>query len=129
MPSVLDACAMIAYLRGEPGAAVVKDHIAAPGCFAHGVNLCEVAYKFSLAANEQTAEEALLDLGRVGVHPREDLDLEFRRAACRSKVRYPQLSLADCLALALAQRLRAAVVTSDRAFRHATQEVEVVLIR
>ena len=129
MPAVLDACAMIAYLRGEPGAEVVKRHMEAPNCFAHGLNLCEVAYKFALAADDQTAEEALLDLGRVGVRPREDLDPEIRRSACRFKVRHSHLSLADCFALALAQRLEAALVTSDREFRRAGREVEVVIIR
>ena len=41
---VLDACALIAYLRAEAGASVVGDALAdsANTCFAHGVNLCEV---------------------------------------------------------------------------------------
>lgn len=43
---VLDACAMIAWLRGEPGAAVVDLAIRDVNsqCLAHALNLCEVFY-------------------------------------------------------------------------------------
>ena len=41
---VLDACAMIAYLRSEPGAEVVSHLLKQPAgrCAAHAINLCEV---------------------------------------------------------------------------------------
>lgn len=41
---VLDACAIIAYLRDEPGASEVADVLLNPEyqCFAHSINLCEV---------------------------------------------------------------------------------------
>jgi uncharacterized protein with PIN domain len=41
---VLDASAMVAYLEGEPGAAVVASILADPTaiCYAHSMNLCEV---------------------------------------------------------------------------------------
>ncbi len=41
---VLDACAMIAYLRGEEGGSEVDKLLVEPGarCVAHSVNLCEL---------------------------------------------------------------------------------------
>ena len=41
---VLDACAMLAYLRNETGADVVENALldANSQCVAHAINLCEV---------------------------------------------------------------------------------------
>lgn len=41
---VLDACAMIAFLKGEPGADVVENALldANSQCMAHAINLFEV---------------------------------------------------------------------------------------
>jgi hypothetical protein len=43
MICILDACAMIAFLRAEPGGEVVRDLLNDPSnrCFAHAINLCE----------------------------------------------------------------------------------------
>ena len=51
---VLDASAMLAYLRNEPGAEIVEDALTAPDshCFAHSINLCEVFYDFFRSAGE-----------------------------------------------------------------------------
>ena len=47
MNYVFDACAIIAYMEGEPGgdavAALLSDSAAA--CYAHSLNLCEVYYR------------------------------------------------------------------------------------
>ena len=53
MNRVLDACAMIAFLRGEPGADVVRAilHNPSDACYAHAINLCEVYYDFVRAAD------------------------------------------------------------------------------
>jgi PIN domain nuclease of toxin-antitoxin system len=59
--SVFDACAMIAYLRGEPGTDVVREilHDPANHCFAHAINLCEVYYDFVRTADIKTARAAI----------------------------------------------------------------------
>ena len=66
---VLDASAMIAYLRDEPGAGVVAAALLdlEPRCYAHALNLCEVFYDFHRATGQQVAFEAISDLLRVGV--------------------------------------------------------------
>ena len=64
MNAVLDASAMIAFLRNEQGAEAVQDHLRARECrpFAHALNLCEVFYDFSRAAGEAIANAAIGDL-------------------------------------------------------------------
>lgn len=114
MAVVLDACALIAFLRDEPGAAVVESLLAeAPGaCLAHAINLCEVYYDFLRASDEATARGAIADLLSAGVVPREDLAPALWQAAGRIKVRH-RLSLADSFAVALADALDAELITSD----------------
>ncbi len=48
---VLDACAMIAYLRNEVGRDVVEAVLIDSSglCMAHAINLCEVFYEFHRA--------------------------------------------------------------------------------
>lgn len=52
MTYVLDACAMIAYLRGEVGADVVSAVLlnSSHESFAHALNVCEVYYDFYRAS-------------------------------------------------------------------------------
>ena len=66
---VLDASAMIAYLRDEPGAGIVAEALLDPEsqCHAQALNLCEVFYEFHWAAGHQEALQAISDLAKVGV--------------------------------------------------------------
>lgn len=61
---VLDACAMIAFLRDEPGAAIVEQYLRNNEtlCLAHAINLCEVFYDFIRATGENNANQAIQDL-------------------------------------------------------------------
>jgi len=111
---VLDACAMLAYLKGEPGAEVVATLLADPegACYAHAVNLCEVYYDFLRQSDERTAREAVSDLLADGVVERRDLSRGFWERVGTHKAR-GRISLADCFCIALAQHLSAALVTTD----------------
>jgi PIN domain nuclease of toxin-antitoxin system len=115
MNHVLDACAMIAYLRDEPGADVVAGLLADQShrCYAHAMNLCEVFYDFIRAANIRTARSAVRDLTSVGVRSRHDMGIQLWQDAGRLKGDIRRVSLADCFAIALAAKLEAVVVTSD----------------
>jgi PIN domain nuclease of toxin-antitoxin system len=117
MDHVLDACAMIAFLRGEPGADAVAGLLSNPEhvCYAHAINLCEVFYDFVRASDLRTARSALRDLSRVGVRSRRDLSRRFWQRVGELKGTIRRLSLADCFAIALAESLKAPVVTSDHA--------------
>lgn len=59
---VLDANAMIALLRKEPGGDVVVHHLAEPDAtaYAHAINLCEVYYAFHREESEAHAFHRLL---------------------------------------------------------------------
>lgn len=115
MDHVLDACAMIAFLRGERGADGVAALLSNPEhtCYAHAVNLCEVFYDFVRASDLRTARSALRDLSRVGVISRRDMGRRFWQQVGELKGTIRRVSLADCFAIALAQSLNAPVVTSD----------------
>ena len=69
MKYALDACAMIAYLRGESGSADVAALLTDPGstCYAHTINLLEVYYDFIRRYDERAARLALATLAADGV--------------------------------------------------------------
>ena len=112
---IIDASAMIAYLRGEPGGQLVRDVLGntANQCFAHAINLCEVYYEFHRAEGEAVAGEAMRDLQAAGIARREDIAPSFCQAAGTLKAVRRRISLADCFAVALAKTLSGTLLTSD----------------
>jgi predicted nucleic acid-binding protein len=116
MNYVLDASAMIAFLRDEPGADVVERLLLDPDgtCCAHAINLCEVFYAFHRESGEADAQTALDTLAAAGVQTRIDLDAAFWQEAGRYKSAFRRVSLADCCCIALARRLGAELATSDQ---------------
>ena len=77
--SVLDACAILAYLRNEPGGAIVKQLLDDPAvtCFMHSINLCEVYYQAIRASGETIADQQIADMFAVGVIDQCDMDEPF----------------------------------------------------
>jgi len=115
---VLDACAMVAFLRGEEGADVVAEILLNEDCMAHAVNLCEVYYDCLLRGdNESTAQELIADLKSLDLTFREDMDDQFWQMVASYKARIRKASLniplADCFVLSLAEREEATILTSD----------------
>lgn len=113
---VIDACALIAYLNGEDGANVFDEllqradnHTAE--LHASSVNLYEVYYD-CLRRDEQTAQQLLVDLYHLPLLIVETFERNLMVAAGHFKVRY-RVSLADSIALALAQQLGARLVSTD----------------
>ncbi len=115
MVYVLDACAMIAYLRGEPGAARVAEILddQEDWCVAHVVNLCEVFYDFHRSCGEVVALAALNDLATAGVNERDQMSTALWQDAGALKANHRRVSLADCFAIALARKLEATILTAD----------------
>lgn len=111
---VLDACALIAFLRKELGADVVRAVLfdSEKVCYAHAINLCEVFYDFHKLSGESAAEKAVSDLKQIGVIERNDFDVEFWKEVGRTKS-HNKASLADCCAIVLANNLGATLLTSD----------------
>ncbi len=112
---VLDACAIIAFLTGEPGAAIVARLLADPNnfCLIHVVNLSEVYYDAIRRADVYTARQDIAVLLTGGLQLRSDMDTVFWQRVGELRVSPGRLSLADCFALALAQETGGTLVTSD----------------
>jgi predicted nucleic acid-binding protein len=128
---VYDSNVLIAYLEDEPGAEVVDALLAdaANSGFVHAINLCEVFYHVRRKFGEEAAQEAYAGIRALGLELREDLDDELWQAAGRIKADFHRISLADCLCIALADRVGAEVVTSDRHEMHPLAEAEVCRAR
>jgi ribonuclease VapC len=124
--AVLDASAVLALLRGEPGA----DAVAAlwPGVRVSAVNLSEVAAKLAdRGAGEEEIRDTLAEL-ELRVEPFDGEDA-IAAGLLRPPTRSDGLSLADRACLALAVRLGLPVVTADRRWTELGLPVEVRAIR
>jgi len=113
MTVILDACAMIAFLKDETGAQHVENYLKNQICTAHAVNVCEMYYDFFRAAGESAAKEAVADMVSLGLKIREDMDQSFWQEVGRLKAIIKRVSLADCFAISLAKRTNATVITTD----------------
>jgi len=111
---VLDASAIIAWLRNEPGADVVDNAVRDVNsqCLVHSINLCEVFYDARRNAGEAHAQAVVSDLAAIGVVERNDFDQAFWMDAGRLKAG-GGISLADCFGIMLANRAGATLLTSD----------------
>ncbi len=112
--SVIDASALVTYLRGEMGCQVVTAFLADPDrtCYCHSVNLCEVYYDECRVSNTTRAKQVVDDLLDVGLIERPDMSRPFWQSVGDLKSR-GRISLADCFGLALARELGGDLVTAD----------------
>lgn len=113
---VLDANAMIAYLAREEAGEAVRERLERPDveACAHAVNLMEVFYDYARSEDTATARKMLARLEAEGIVRREDMDAAFCEDAGQIKADWRRVSLADCMGLALARRLDAEFITTDR---------------
>jgi predicted nucleic acid-binding protein len=110
----LDACAVIAYLRNEAGAGVLKEMIEQPTTFLamHVCNLEEVYYDFFRADRLTAAQTAWTNTLALPLALRRDTDDTFIQRVGVLKVE-ERISFADAFALALAERLNIPLITTD----------------
>lgn len=110
--TVFDASALLAYLRDEPGGALVREHLLAGGtCSA--ANWSEVAQKVRVAGADWALARGLLLSYPLSIEP-VGLDDAERAAALWAVA--PEFSLADRLCLALAERMETTALTADAAW-------------
>jgi ribonuclease VapC len=129
---VLDASALLAHLRDEPGADVVAEAIAS-GAVISTVNLAEVFSRVAdrggdpakLAAD--ITQSGLLD-GAITVEPFTAADA-IDDGRLRPLTRDAGLSLGDRACLALARRLDAPALTADTDWQGVAHGVELRPIR
>ena len=111
---VLDASAILAFFKGEPGADRVRVALA-EGVVVGAVNLAEAVTKLSESGEPETAIRGLV----YGLDPEIvpfDEDLAYATGLLRPLTRHLGLSLGDRACLALAQRLGLPALTADRAW-------------
>jgi len=110
--TVFDASALLAFLRGEPGAPAVAERLA-DGGVCGAANWSEVAQKVRQAGADWELARRLLDSYGLRVEPVTEADGETAAALWR---RGSGLSLADRLCLALADRTGRDALTADAAW-------------
>jgi predicted nucleic acid-binding protein len=110
----LDACAVIAYLRKEPGAEVLRELIERPNTFLamHVCNLGEVYYDFFRDDGMEAARTAWANTLMLPLELHRDIDDVFIQRIGIIKVD-EKVSFADAFALALSERLNIPLVTTD----------------
>ena len=115
MDCVLDACAMLAYLRAEAGGGIVAARLKDPHttCLAHIVNIWEVYYVVLRERGESDADAALAALARDGLIIRRDMSSAFWKSVCNLKA-VGGISMADCFCINLAMAVDGEVLTTDR---------------
>jgi PIN domain nuclease of toxin-antitoxin system len=126
--AVLDACALLALLRGEPESERVRPILAESALSA--VNLAEVVGHFARSGAAERDIRLVLDplpIDLIGF----DEELAVAAGLLRPATRSAGLSMGDRAYLALAQRLGVPAMTADRAWRSAAAAVgvEIDLIR
>lgn len=116
MTAVLDACALIAALRGETGGEFVNSSILDQNntCIVHAINLCEVYYDLARRAGKERAKDVVGRVIAAGVTVREDMDVDFWQEVGNIKADHARVALADCVCITLANRLGVDVWTCDR---------------
>jgi PIN domain nuclease of toxin-antitoxin system len=130
--AVLDASALLAYLRDEPGADLVADAIAT-GASISTVNLGEVLSRVAdrggdpVRVARQMTDRGLLD-GAIMVEPFTSADA-VEVARLRPTTRDLGLSLGDRACLALAKRFDAPALTADAAWSKLDLPLELRQIR
>lgn len=126
MSAVLDASALLAWLRDEDGAGQVDEHI--EGGVIGAVNLSEVAQKISQRGGDGSRAAAeVLGMGLV-LTPFAGEDA-LATAELWPHTHAQGLSLGDRACLALARRLDCPALTADQAWKTLDLDVEIQLIR
>ena len=113
---VLDACALIAYLNDEAGAERIEDLLERARqnqakLYVASANVYELFYD-CVKRNRDTARQLLDDIYELPLQVIETLDRPLMHLAAEFKTVY-HVSLADSLALGLAQQFNAYLVSSD----------------
>lgn len=130
--AVLDASALLAYLRDEPGKLAVEATLAA-GAIISVVNYAEVLSRLSdSGVDVANANRRLRDLGLLGgllgIEPLLEEDA-VEIARLRVVTRAQGLSLGDRACLATGLRLNRTVLTADRVWARLDLGVNIQVIR
>lgn len=122
--TVLDASAIIAFLQGEPGDEVVRLALLSGHCVVSAANQAEIIAKsLDRGADPEAIKTILAELAYtvVDIKAEDGMQAGWMRGVSR-KI---GLSLGDRLCLALAQRLKANILTADRPWLTMAEPLEI----
>jgi PIN domain nuclease of toxin-antitoxin system len=111
---VLDASAVLALIRDEPGADKVASHIGRAAISA--VNLQEIVKELLLSGLDQATVRELIDELRLDVRAH-DVEAAYAAAALHAQTRQYGRGLGDRSCLALALQLGVPALTADREWK------------
>ncbi len=111
---VLDASAILALIRDEPGANAVAEHIG--GAAVSAVNLHEVVKELLVSGLDVPTVRELLSELRFDTHAH-DVDAAYAAAALHEQTRQFGRGLGDRACMALALALGVPALTADREWR------------
>jgi len=114
---IVDACALIAYLKNEPGSNKIVELLKANASkqivlYLHHVNLYEVYYDFYKSDSKEIADDVLETIYRLPFVFIKDITTEAMKNAGFFKSSF-RVSMADSILLGQAKLLNAIVVTAD----------------
>jgi len=113
---VLDACALIAFLRKENGYKKIKSILEKNDTevkvYLHAASLAEVYYDFLRSSNKEEADLSVSVSINLPVEIIEIIDRNLIEWIGYFKTHY-KISFADCFVLATAKIYNATIVTSD----------------
>lgn len=111
---VLDACALIAYLRDEEGGDKLRRMLKEPDkrFLMHAVNVGEVYYDSLRVSGQEKAQELFDDLARLPINVIWMIDAPVLKLVGKYKTSY-RMSYADTFVLALAEKEAATVISTD----------------
>ena len=128
-PLVLDASALIADIKNEPGAESVREitEAASGNVYLHAVNASEVAYHLiciglsPMLAFYYTSPKGVTIVGEI--------EQRLWKRSATLKAEYRNLSLADCIVIAFAESMKAELLTGDRLFQKGRTTAAITLFR
>lgn len=123
---VLDASAVIAYLQQEKGADVVGTYL--DNASISSVNACEVASYMVRSGGEVSSAADVLKSLPINIQYF-DFSQALHAADLQKQTTKFGLSLGDRACLALAEKLKATVVTADKIWAKLKLGLEVVVVR
>ncbi len=120
--TILDASAVLAFLQGEPGDEIVRLALQSDHCMVTAANQAEIIAKIlDRGADAQAIKKVIDQLGFTVI------DVTAKDGECAGWMRAPTrmigLGLGDRLCLAVAQRLKAVVITADRPWLTVAQQL------
>ncbi len=122
----LDASAILAYLRSEPGASSVGDMM--PQSIVSSVNLSEVIAKLAEEGLEEVEIRRTIDRLPILVIPLDE-ESAYVAGLLRPVTKSEGLSLGDRACLALGLSMGLPVITADRNWTRVSLDLDVRLIR